>query len=69
MAEEKTQMVQNYDWSWAYLINKIAYDIAIAEGKHLQQLKRTEYLALIREVVNALGGAEKGSIEGSRFSR
>jgi len=69
MAEERTQSSQGYNWSWGYFIYRLAWDIAQAEGKALNQMKRTEYLALIREVVSALGGTEKGSIEGTRFSR
>jgi hypothetical protein len=65
MAEERAQN----DWSWGYFIYKLAYEIAAAEGKPLNQMKRAEYLALIREVVSAVGGVEKGSIESTRFSR
>lgn len=68
MAEHRSQ-TSEYDWSWGYFIYRIAYDIAKSEGKQLDQLKRAEYLTLIREIVSALGGAEKGSIESTRFSR
>jgi|GEM_PF-3500281 len=69
MPEEKTQSSQDCNWSWGYFVYRLAWDIARAEGKALNQMKRSEYLALLREIVSALGGAEKGSIEGSRFSR
>jgi hypothetical protein len=68
MAEDRGKTVE-YDWSWGYFIYRIAYDIAKSEGKQLDQLKRAEYLTLIREIVSAVGGVEKGSIESTRFSR